>query len=155
MNYEHLNELKTRRNEILNSKKERFTRKEIGNLRVKPTEKQTFTIQIKLPALTENQNNYIPKSLIEKFYNKEEVRLLKDVRYCYYYVLKEDKKEEVSKVKIPLEVKKYFYDKKSVLNRLTKEIEDYKKAIKHSCQVAKQNMKELQERLASYENLLK
>ena len=155
MNYEHLNELKTRRNEILNSKKERFTRKELGNLRVKPTEKQTFTIQIKLPALTENQNNYIPKSLIEKFYNKEEVRLLNDVHYCYYYVLKEDKKEEASKVKIPLEVKKYFYDKKSVLNRLTKEIEDYKKAIKHSCQVAKRNMKELQERLASYENLLK
>ena len=147
--------MKTRWNEILNSKKERFTRKEIGNLRVKPTEKQTFTIQIKLPALTENQNNYIPKSLIEKFYNKEEVRLLKDVHYCYYYVLKEDKKEEASKVKIPLEVKKYFYDKKSVLNRLTKEIEDYKKAIKHSCQVAKRNMKELQERLASYENLLK
>ena len=44
MNYEHINELKTRRNEILNSKKERFTRKEIGNLRVKPSEKQTFTI---------------------------------------------------------------------------------------------------------------
>ena len=154
MNYEHLNELKIKRNEILNSKKERFTRKEIGGLRVKPTEKQTFTIQIKLPALTENQNNYIPESLIKKFYNKKEVRLLKDVHYCYY-ILKEDKKEEASKVKIPLEVKKYFYDKKSVLNRLTKEIEDYKKAIKHSCQVAKQNMKELQERLARYESLLK
>ena len=155
MNYEHINELKTRRNEILNSKKERFTRKEIGNLRVKPSEKQTFTIQIKLPALTENCNNYIPESLIEKYYNKKEVRLLKDVHYCYYYVLKEDKKEEASKVKIPLEVKKYFYDKESVLNRLTKEIENYKKAIKHSCKMAEQNMKELQERLARYENLLK
>ena len=153
MNYEHINELKARREKILNSKKERFTRKEIGSLRVKPVEKQTFTIQIKLPALTENQNNYIPESLIEKFYNKEDVLFLTGIHY--YYVLKEDKKEEANKVKIPLEVKKYFYDKESVLNRLTKEIEDYKKAIKHSCKVAEQNMKELQERLARYENLLK
>ena len=105
MNYEHLNELKARRNEILNSKKERFTRKEIGSLCVKPTEKETFTIQIKLPALTENQNNYIPESLIEKFYNKEEVRLLKDVHYCYYYVLKEDKKKRLAKLKFLLRSK--------------------------------------------------
>lgn len=140
MNFEHINKLKAKKEEILNSKKETFTRKDLGGLWVKPTEKRTITIQVKLPRMTHADANYIPDNLFRKFYYRQPGH--------FAYFLKENKKEEASKVRISLEVEQYFYSKEDVLDRLDEVIEGYRKAIVHS-------MEPLQERLARYEELLK
>lgn len=140
MNFEHINKLKAKKEEILNSKKETFTRKDLGGLWVKPTEKRTITIQVKLPRMTHADANYIPDNLFRKFYYRQPGH--------FAYFLKENKKEEASKVRISLEVEQYFYSKEDVLDRLNEVIEGYRKAIVHS-------MEPLQERLARYEELLK
>ena len=147
MNYEQINELKAQKEKILKSKKKTFTRKDIGGLWVKPTEKRTITIQVKLPRRTHADANYIPDNLFKKFYYRQP-------GHCAYF-LKENKKEEASKIRIPLEVTQYIYSKEDVLDRLNEVIEGYKEAIEYSCKVAKKNIKEIQERLAKYEKLLK
>lgn len=140
MNFEHINKLKAKKEEILNSKKETFTRKDLGGLWVKPTEKRTITIQVKLPRMTHANANYIPDNLFRKFYYRQPGHLA--------YFLKENKKEEASKVRISLEVEQYFYSKEDVLDHLNEVIEGYRQAIVHA-------MEPLQERLARYEELLK
>lgn len=140
MNFEHINKLKAKKEEILNSKKETFTHKDLGGLWVKPTEKRTITIQVKLPRMTHADANYIPDNIFRKFYYRQPGH--------FAYFLKENKKEEASKVRISLEVEQYFYSKEDVLDRLNEVIEGYRKAIVHS-------MEPLQERLARYEELLK
>ena len=146
MNYEHINELKAKKEKILKSKKKTFTRKDLGGLWVKPTEKRTITIQVKLPLMTYNSDNYIPADLFKKYYRKDR---------RFGYILKDGKQEEASKIRIPLEVTQYIYSKEDVLDRLNEVIEGYKEAIEYGCEVAKKNIKEIQERLAKYEELLK
>ena len=146
MNYEHINELKAKKEKILKSKKKTFTRKDIGGLYVKPTEKRTITIQVKLPLMTYNHDNYIPADLFKQYYRKDR---------RFGYILKDGKQEEASKIRIPLEVTQYIYSKEEVLDRLNEVIEGYKEAIEYGCEVAKKNIKEIQERLAKYEELLK
>ena len=149
MNYEHINELKAKKEKILKSKKKTFTRKDIGGLYVyaKPTEKRTITIQVKLPLMTHADANYIPDNLFKKFYYRQPGH--------YAYFLKENKKEEASKIRIPLEVTQYIYSKKEVLDRLNKLIEGYQEALAHTCENVERNIKELQAKLARYEELLK
>lgn len=149
MNYERINELKAKKEKILKSKKTTFTRKDIGGLYVKPTEKRTITIQVKLPLCTDNDNDYIPAKLFKQYYKKGA-----NV-WGYTYSLKKSKQEEASKIRIPFEVTQYIYSKEEVLDRLNEVIEGYKEAIEYSCKVAKKNIKEIQERLAKYEELLK
>lgn len=146
MNYEHISELKAKKEKILKSKKKTFTRKDIGGLWVKPTEKRTITIQVKLPLMTYNYDNYIPDNLFKQYYRKDR---------RFGYILKDGKQEEASKIRIPLEVTQYIYSKEDVLDRLNEVIEGYKEAIEYGCEVAKKNIKEIQERLAKYEELLK
>ena len=146
MKYEHINELKAKKEKILKSKKKTFTRKDIGGLYVKPTEKRTITIQVKLPLMTFNYDNYIPDNLFKQYYRKDR---------RFGYILKDGKQEEASKIRIPLEVTQYIYSKEDVLDRLNEVIEGYKEAIEYGCEVAKKNIKEIQERLARYEELLK
>ena len=146
MNYEHINELKAKKEKILKSKKKTFTRKDIGGLWVKPTEKRTITIQVKLPLMTYNSDNYIPANLFKQYYRKDR---------RFGYILKEGKQEEASKIRIPLEVTQYIYSKEEVLDRLNEVIEDYQEALEYSCKIAKRNIKELQAKLARYEELLK
>ena len=147
MNYEHINELKAKREKILKSKKETFTRKDLGGLWVKPTEKRTITIQVKLPRMTHADANYIPDNLFKKFYYRQPGH--------YAYFLKENKKEEASKIRIPFEVTQYIYSKEDVLDRLNEVIEGYQKALAHTCENVERNIKELQAKLARYEKLLK
>ena len=146
MNYEHINELKAKKEKILKSKKKTFTRKDIGGLWVKPTEKRTITIQVKLPLMTYNSDNYIPDNLFKQYYRKDRK---------FGYILKDGKQEEASKIRIPLEVTQYIYSKEDVLDRLNEVIEGYKEAIEYGCEVAKKNIKELQAKLARYEEFLK
>ena len=146
MNYEHINELKAKKEKILKSKKKTFTRKDIGNLWVKPTEKRTITIQVKLPLMTFNYDNYIPADLFKQYYRRDR---------RFGYILKDGKQEEASKIRIPLEVTQYIYSKEDVLDRLNEVIEGYKEAIEYGCKAAKENIKKIQERLAKYEELLK
>ena len=146
MNYEHINELKAKKEKILKSKKKTFTRKDIGGLWVKPAEKRTITIQVKLPLMTYNSDNYIPANLFKQYYRKDR---------RFGYILKDGKQEEASKIRIPLEVTQYIYSKEEVLDRLNEVIEGYQEAIEYSCKIAKRNIKELQAKLARYEELLK
>lgn len=147
MNYELINDFKAQKEKILKSKKKNLTRKDIGTLGMRPTEKRTITIQVKLPLMTHADANYIPDNLFKKFYYRQPGH--------YAYFLKENKKEEASKIRIPLEVKKYFYDKEAVLNRLDEVIEGYQEALAHTCENVERNIKELQAKLARYEELLK
>ena len=146
MNYEHINELKAKREKILKSKKKTFTRKDIGGLYVKPTEKRTITIQVKLPLMTYNSDNYIPANLFKQYYRKDR---------RFGYILKDGKQEEASKIRIPLEVTQYIYSKEDVLDRLNEVIEGYKEALAYTCENVERNIKELQAKLARYEELLK
>ena len=146
MNYEHINELKAKKEKILKSKKKTFTRKDIGGLYVKPTEKRTITIQVKLPLMTYNSDNYIPANLFKQYYHKDR---------RFGYILKDGKQEEASKIRIPLKVEQYIYSKEDVLDRLNEVIEGYQEALEYSCKIAKRNIKELQAKLARYEELLK
>ena len=140
MNFEHINKLKAKKEEILNSKKKTFTRKDLGGLWVKPTEKRTITIQVKLPRMTHADANYIPDNLFRKFYYRQPGH--------FAYFLKKSKQEEASKIRIPLEIEQYIYSKEDVLDRLNEVIKGYQEAIMHA-------MEPLQERLARYEELLK
>lgn len=149
MNYEHINELKAKKEKILKSKKKTFTRKDIGGLYVKPTEKHTITIQIKLPLYTDNDNDYIPAKLFKQYYKKGA-----NV-WGYTYSLKKSKQEEASKIRIPLKVTQYVYSKEDVLDRLNEVIEGYKEALAHTCENVERNIEELQAKLARYEELLK
>lgn len=149
MNYEHINELKAKKEKILKSKKKTFTRKDIGGLYVKPTEKHTITIQIKLPLYTDNDNDYIPAKLFKQYYKKGA-----NV-WGYTYSLKKSKQEEASKIRIPLKVTQYIYSKEDVLDRLNEVIEGYKEALAHTCENVERNIEELQAKLARYEELLK
>lgn len=149
MNYEKINELKAKKEKILKSEKTTFTRKDIGGLYVKPTEKRTITIQVKLPLYTNNDDDYIPVELLKQYYKKG------SNVWGYTYSLKKNKQEEASKIRIPFEVTQYIYSKEEVLDRLNEVIEGYKEAIEYSCKVAKKNIKEIQKRLAKYEELLK
>ena len=146
MNYEHINEVKAKREKILKSKKETFTRKDLGGLWVKPTEKRTITIQVKLPLMTFNYDNYIPDNLFKQYYREDR---------RFGYILKDGKQEEASKIRIPLEVTQYIYSKEEVLDRLNEVIEGYQKALAHTCENVERNIKELQAKLARYEELLK
>ena len=146
MNYEHINELKAKKEKILKSKKKTFTRKDIGGLYIKPTEKRTITIQVKLPLMTYNSDNYIPANLFKQYYRKDR---------RFGYILKDGKQEEASKIRIPLEVTQYIYSKEEVLDRLNKVIEGYQEALAHTCENVERNIKELQAKLARYEELLK
>ena len=147
MNYEKINEFKAQKEKILKSKKKNLTRKDIGTLGMIPTERRTITIQVKLPLMTHADANYIPDNLFKKFYYRQPGH--------YAYFLKENKKEEANKIRIPLEVKKYFYDKEAVLNRLDEVIEGYQEALAHTCENVERNIKELQAKLARYKELLK
>ena len=149
MNYEHINELRAKKEQILKSKKKTFTRKDIGGLYIAPTQKRTITIQVKLPLYTNNDNDYIPVELLKQYYKKGA-----NV-WGYTYSLKKSKQEEASKIRIPFEVTQYIYSKEEVLDRLNEVIEGYKEAIEYSCKVAQKNIKEIQDRLAKYEKLLK
>lgn len=147
MNYEHINNLKAKKEEILKSKKKTFTRKDLGGLWVEPTEKRTITIQIKLPRMAHADANYIPDNLFRKFYYRQPGH--------FAYFLKENKKEEASKIRIPFEVTQYIYSKEEVLDRLDEVIEGYKEALAHTCENVERNIEELQAKLARYEELLK
>lgn len=149
MNYEHINELKAKKEKILKSKKTTFTRKDIGGLYIAPTEKRTITIQVKLPLYTDNDNDYIPAKLLKQYYKKGA-----NV-WGYTYSLKKSKQEEASKIRIPLEVTQYIYSKEEVLDRLDEVIEGYQEALAHTCENVERNIKELQAKLARYEELLK
>ena len=146
MNYEHINELKAKKEKILKSKKKTFTRKDIGGLYVKPTEKRIITIQFKLPLMTYNSDNYIPANLFKQYYRKDR---------RFGYILKDGKQEEASKIRIPLEVTQYIYSREEVLDRLNEVIEGYQEALAHTCENVERNIKELQAKLARYEELLK
>ena len=146
MNYELINEFKAKKEKILKSKKKTFTRKDIGGLYVKPTEKRTITIQVKLPCMTYNYDNYIPADLFKQYYRKDR---------RYGYILKDGKQEEASKIRIPFEVTQYIYSKEAVLDRLNQVIEGYQEALAHTCENVERNIKELQAKLARYEELLK
>ena len=146
MNYEHINELKAKKEKILKSKKKTFTRKDIGGLYIKPTEKRTITIQVKLPLMTYNSDNYIPANLFKQYYRKDR---------RFGYILKDGKQEEASKIRIPLEVTQYIYSKEEVLDRLNEVIEGYQEALAHTCENVERNIKELQAKLTRYEELLK
>lgn len=150
MNYELINNFKAEREEILKSKKKKFTRKDIGGLYIKPTEKRTITIQVKLPTWTQNDNGYIPAELLKKYYKKG-----KDEYGYTYYIVKKNKQEEASKIRIPFEVTQYIYSKEEVLDRLNEVIEGYQEALAHTCENVERNIKELQAKLARYEELLK
>lgn len=150
MNYELINDFKAQKEKILKSKKKNLTRKDIGTLGMRPTEKRTITIQVKLPKWTTNDNGYIPADIFNEYYIYS--------HDCYgadEYFLKKSKQEEASKIRIPLEVKQYFYDKEAVLNRLDEVIEGYQEALAHTCENVERNIKELQAKLARYEELLK
>ena len=149
MNYEHINELKAKKEKILKSKKETFTRKDIGGLYIAPTKKRTITIQVKLPLYTDNDDDYIPAKLLKQYYKKGA-----NV-WGYTYSLKKSKQEEASKIRIPLEVTQYIYSKEEVLDRLNEVIEGYQEALAHTCENVERNIKELQAKLARYEELLK
>lgn len=149
MNYELINDFKAQKEKILKSKKKNLTRKDIGTLGMRPTERRTITIQVKLPLYTDNDNDYIPAKLLKQYYKKGA-----NV-WGYTYSLKKSKQEEASKIRIPLEVKQYFYDKEAVLNRLDEVIEGYQEALAHTCENVERNIKELQAKLARYEELLK
>ena len=149
MNYEHINELKAKKEKILKSKKKTFTRKDIGGLYIAPTKKRTITIQVKLPLYTNNDDDYIPVELLKKYYKKGANE------WGYTYSLKKSKQEEASKIRIPFEVTQYIYSKEDVLNRLNEVIEGYKEALAHTCENVERNIKELQTKLARYEELLK
>lgn len=149
MNYEHINELKAKKEKILKSKKTTFTRKDIGGLYIKPTEKRTITIQVKLPLCTDNDNDYIPAKLLKQYYKKGA-----NV-WGYTYSLKKSKQEEARKIRIPFEVTQYIYSKEEVLDRLNEVIEGYQEALAHTCENVERNIKELQAKLARYEELLK
>ena len=131
MNYEHINELKAKKEKILKSKKKTFTRKDIGGLYIKPTEKRTITIQVKLPLMTYNSDNYIPADLFKQYYRKDR---------RFGYILKDGKQEEASKIRIPLEVTQYIYSKEEVLDRLNEVIEGYQEALAHTCENVERNM---------------
>ena len=146
MNYEHINELKAKKEKILKSKKKTFTRKDIGGLYAKPTEKRTITIQVKLPLMTYNSDNYIPADLFKKYYRKDR---------RFGYILKDGKQEEASKIRNTLEDTQYIYSKEEVLDRLNEVIEGYQKALAYTCENVERNIKELQAKLARYEELLK
>ena len=149
MNYEHINELKAKKEKILKSKKETFTRKDIGGLYIAPTKKRTITIQVKLPLYTNNDDDYIPAKLLKQYYKKG------GNVWGYTYSLKKNKQEEASKIRIPFEVTQYIYSKEEVLDRLNEVIEGYKEALAHSCENVERNIEELQAKLARYEELLK
>lgn len=150
MNYELINDFKAQKEKIFKSKKKNLTRKDIGTLGMRPTEKRTITIQVKLPTWTQNDNDYIPAEFLKKYYKKG------TDEYGYtYYIVKKNKQEEASKIRIPLEVKQYFYDKEAVLNRLDEVIEGYQEALAHTCENVERNIKELQAKLARYKELLK
>ena len=150
MNYELINDFKAQKEKILKSKKKNLTRKDIGTLGMRPTEKRTITIQVKLPDWTGNSSNYIPAGILNEYYIYSHDCYGKD-----YYYLKKSKKEEANKIRIPLEVKQYFYDKEAVLDRLDEVIEGYQEALAHTCENVERNIKELQAKLARYEELLK
>ena len=150
MNYEHINELKAKKEKILKSKKETFTRKDVGGLYIAPAKKRTITIQVKLPTWTRNDNDYIPADLLKKYYKKS-----KDEYGYTYYIVKKNKEEEASKIRIPFEVTQYIYSKEEVLDRLDEVIEGYKEALAHTYENVERNIKELQAKLARYEELLK
>ena len=63
MNYELINNFKAEKEKILKSKKKNLTRKDIGTLGMRPTEKRTITIQVKLPTWTRNDNDNITKKV--------------------------------------------------------------------------------------------
>ena len=149
MNYEFINKFKAEREKILKSKKKKFTRKDIGGLYIKPTEKRTITIQVKLPLYTNNDDDYIPAKLLKQYYKKGA-----NV-WGYTYSLKKSKQEEASKIRIPLEITQYIYSKEEVLDRLNEVIEGYQEALAHTCENVERNIKELQAKLARYEELLK
>ena len=150
MNYELINNFKAEREKILKSKKTTFTRKDIGGLYIAPTKKRTITIQIKLPTWTRNDDDYIPAELLKKYYKKG------TDEYGYtYYIVKKNKQEEASKIRIPSEITQYIYSKEEVLDRLNEVIEGYKEALAHTCENVERNIKELQAKLARYEELLK
>lgn len=149
MNYEHINELKAKKEKILKSKKKTFTRKDIGGLYIAPTKKRTITIQVKLPLYTNNDNDYIPAKLLKQYYKKGANM------WGYTYSLKKSKQEEASKIRIPFEVTQYIYSKEEVLDRLNEVIEGYQEALAHTCENVERNIKELQAKLARYEKLLK
>lgn len=148
MNYEHINELKAKKEKILKSKKTTFTRKDVGGLYIAPTKKRTITIQVKLPLYTNNDNDYIPAKLLKQYYKK-------CGNWGYTYSLKKNKQEEASKIRIPFEVTQYIYTKEDVLDRLNEVIEGYKEALAHTCENVERNIKELKAKLARYEELLK
>lgn len=150
MNYELINNFKAQKEKILKSKKQNLTRKDIGTLGMRPTEKRTITIQVKLPTWTYNDNGYIPAELLKKYYKK-----YVNEYGNTYYLMKKNKQKEVSEIRIPLEVKQYFYDKESVLDRLNEVIEGYQEDLAYTCENVKRNIKELQAKLARYEELLK
>ena len=150
MNYEKINDFKAQKEKILKSKKKNLTRKDIGTLGMRPTEKRTITIQVKLPAWTRNDDDYIPADLLKKYYKKS-----KDEYGYTYYIVKKNKQEEASKIRIPFEVTQYIYSKEEVLDRLDEVIEGYKEALAHTCENVERNIKELQAKLARYEELLK
>lgn len=147
MNYEKINDFKAQKEKILKSKKKNFTRKDIGGLYIAPTKKRTITIQVKLPRMTHADANYIPDNLFKKFYYRQPGH--------YAYFLKENKKEEASKIRIPFEVTQYIYSKEEVLDRLNEVIEGCQEALAHTCENVERNIKELQAKLARYEKLLK
>ena len=149
MNYELINNFKAEREKILKSKKKKFTRKDIGTLGMRPTEKRTITIQIKLPLYTNNDDDYIPAKLLKQYYKKGANA------WGYTYSLKKSKQEEASKIRIPLEITQYIYSKEDVLDRLNEVIEGYQEALAHTCENVERNIKELQAKLARYEELLK
>ena len=153
MKYDYINRLKARREKILNSEKELFSRKEIGycDEYIKVSEERIVTISIKLPTQTDNSSHYIPTSFIEKYYNKEPANNYVPA----WYSLKKDKIEEASKVRIPLDIKQPLYSKKDVLNFLDRKIKYYQKVVKSSCKVVQKHIRDLQEKLEQYENYLR
>ena len=153
MDYDYINNLKARREKILNSEKELFSRKEIGSWdeSIKASKKRIITISIKLPTQTDNSSHYIPNSFIEKYYDKEPANEYVSV----WYSLKKDKSEEASKIRIPLDIEQPLYSKKDVLNFLNRKIKFYQKVVKSSCKVIERNIRDLQEKLEQYKNYLK
>ena len=153
MNYNYINRLKSRREKILNSEKELFSRKEIGSWDeyIKVSKERIITISVKLPTQTDNSSHYIPDFFIERYYNKEPANNYVPA----WYSLKKDKIEEASKVRIPLDIKQSLYSKKDVLNFLDRKIKYYQKIVKSSCKVVEKHIRDLQEKLEQYENYLR
>lgn len=145
MNYNYILNYEDFKRELLHSNKEYFTRKD-GILKpildcLIPSKKETIIINIHLPETTNRDNGYIPMELFREHYKKD-----KDGWY--------HRKESGKNITFPFKTERYCYSKKELLKECNKYIKDYTKNINRAILNTKNRIKEEEERLERYEDLL-